>query len=62
MAIHILLVDDDAASLLAVSAALQLRLSNGGVVDTAPDANLALKVLTMKRYDIVHRNAWSLCQ
>ena len=52
MPIHILITDDDPASLLALSEAVQVRLGEAVIVDTASDTAAALRYLTLKRYDI----------
>src|SRR5918992_6015742 len=52
MPIQILITDDDPASLLALSEAVQVRLGEAVVVDTASDTAAALRYLTLKRYDI----------
>jgi DNA-binding NtrC family response regulator len=50
---RILIVDDNAADLLAVSASLQINLQPNVVLDTAPHAQGALAYLAVRPYDLL---------
>jgi DNA-binding NtrC family response regulator len=50
---RVLIVDDNAADLLAISALLQINLQPNVVLDTAPHAMGALACLSVRRYDLL---------